>query len=90
MSDQSRSASSILQSESKSSFPIALICTTTRRMPVGAGTNQGPENGDLTTLWDREGERGRSARLLQVLDLYWRSSGSGNLWYTSMQLKEAV
>ena len=28
-----------------------------------------------------------SDRLFQVLDLYWRSPKSGDLWYTSSQLK---
>jgi len=34
----------------KSSFSIALICTTSRRIAESASTNQGPEKGDLITL----------------------------------------
>ena len=35
----------------KSSFSIVLICTTRRRIPASASTNQGPETGDLILLW---------------------------------------
>jgi len=35
------------QRGSKLSFSIALICTTSHRIPAGAGTNEGPETGDL-------------------------------------------
>ena len=38
------------QSESNSSFPIALICTTSRRIPASASANQGPKKGDLIPL----------------------------------------
>ena len=34
----------------KSSFSIALMCTTSRRMPASASTNQGPETGDVVLL----------------------------------------
>ena len=34
----------------KSYFSCALICTTNRRIPVSASTNQGPEKGDLMHL----------------------------------------
>jgi len=34
----------------KSSFPIALICTTRRRIAASASTNQGSENGCLIRL----------------------------------------
>ena len=40
----------LLESVSKSSFSIPLICTTNRRIPASAGTNQGPEKGDLILL----------------------------------------
>ena len=32
----------------ESSFSIALICTTSGRIPASASTNQGPEQGDFT------------------------------------------
>ena len=35
------------QSRIKSSFPIALIFTTSRRIPASASTNNGPEKGDF-------------------------------------------
>jgi hypothetical protein len=35
---------------SKSSFSIALICNTRRRIPVSASTNQGPGRGDVMPL----------------------------------------
>jgi len=35
------------QSGRKSPSSIPLICTTSRRIPARASTNQGPENGDL-------------------------------------------
>jgi len=38
------------QSGIKSSLSIALICTTRRQIPASAGTNHGPEKGDLILL----------------------------------------
>ena len=38
------------QSAIKSSFSIALICTTSHRIPVSASTNQGPEKGEVVLL----------------------------------------
>ena len=38
---------------SKSSFPIALICTTSRRITTSTSTNQGPQKGDLITMGPR-------------------------------------
>jgi len=35
------------QSGSKSSFSVALICATRRRIPASSSTNQATENGDL-------------------------------------------
>ena len=35
------------QTGSRSSFPVALICTTCRPIPASSGTHQGPEKGDL-------------------------------------------
>jgi len=34
----------------KSSLSVALMCTKRRRIPASAGTNQGPEKGDLILL----------------------------------------
>ena len=49
------------QRGSKSSFPIALICTTRRRIPAISSTDQGPEKDDLT------GQLGRLCNALDVL-----------------------
>jgi len=38
------------QSGIKSSFETALICTTSHRIPASAGTNRGPERGDLRAV----------------------------------------
>jgi hypothetical protein len=35
----------------KSSSSIALICTTSRRIPASPGTNQGPNQSELISLW---------------------------------------
>jgi len=35
----------------RSSCSIALMCTTSRRIPVSFSTNHGPEKGDLIPLW---------------------------------------
>jgi len=34
----------------KLSFSLALVCTTSRRIPASEGTNQGHEKGDLVPL----------------------------------------
>jgi len=42
----------------KSSLSIALICTTSQRIPASASTNQGSEKGDLMRWWDLPGKEG--------------------------------
>jgi len=46
------------QRVNKSSFSIALICTTSHRMPAGASANQGSETGDLISEGVRVGKWG--------------------------------
>ena len=41
------------QSGIKSSLKLALVCTTRRRIPVSASTNQGPEKGNLVSYLRR-------------------------------------
>ena len=48
--DKCQHPATILQSGIKSSFPIPLICTTSRRIPVSASTNPVPKKGDLIPL----------------------------------------
>ena len=72
----------------------SLIRTGARRNPATCGTNQ--DNGQT---WFAPALRGtsttpsfRAARspnpLFRVLDLYWRSLETGDLWYESRQLKK--
>jgi hypothetical protein len=41
------------QTGKKTPFPIAFICSKSRRIPASASTNQGPEKGDLIPLRGR-------------------------------------
>jgi len=52
----------------KSSFSIALICTTSRRIPASASTNQGPEKCSLIQAGQRTATRGTRSHAFRRAD----------------------
>ena len=73
-------------SGSKSPFSIALTCTTRRRIPAGASTNQGPARIDLHRIPTQV--RGQPSERQQIvifnrLDLYHTPPDSGGRQYKS-------